>query len=55
MHISVAKLYTFILPYTLTGKYYQITELLNDIDLAEFYGNLDKLMQNGPMSRFGPM
>ncbi|CAM4201117.1 ATP-binding protein [Lacicoccus alkaliphilus] len=28
-----------------TGKYYRMTELLNDIDLAEFHGNLDKLLK----------
>src|SRR5699024_4934946 len=28
-----------------TGKYYRMTELLNDIDLAELHGNLDKLLK----------
>jgi len=28
-----------------TGKYYRMTELLNDIDLAEFQGNLDRLLK----------
>jgi len=28
-----------------TGKYYRMTELLNDIDLAEFQGTLDKLLK----------
>jgi len=28
-----------------TGKYYRMTELLNDIDLAEFHGTLDKLLK----------
>src|SRR5699024_2395367 len=28
-----------------TGKYYRMTELLNDINLAEFHGNLDKLLK----------
>lgn len=28
-----------------TGKYYRMTELLNDIDLTEFHGALDKLLK----------
>lgn len=28
-----------------TGKYYRMTELLNDIDLADFHGTLDKLLK----------
>lgn len=28
-----------------TGKYYRMTELLNDIDLAEFHGTLGNLLK----------